>query len=132
MRGDYAEMTAELRALAEAVLDRLEPVLQQAAAAHSRQPTTPEGVSEASVGRGCSWCPLCALAALIRGEHHDLIAFLATHAATLLALLRELLDDHGRRRSGDSTPPSTTPPPGTPPSTSDRPGFVPITVTIKR
>lgn len=128
MRGDYAELTAELRALAEAVLDRLEPVLQRAAAAHAQEPT-PEGVAPA--GRGCSWCPLCALAALIRGEHHDLIAFLATHAAALLALLRELLDDHGRRAGGDSAQSTGAPPTGTPPA-SDRPGFVPITVTIKR
>ncbi|WP_185993449.1 hypothetical protein [Rhodococcus sp. KBS0724] len=41
---------------------------------------------------GCSWCPVCALAAAIRGEHHELLAGLAGHVANLLALLREFLD----------------------------------------
>jgi hypothetical protein len=100
--GEHAELTAELRALAETVLERLEPILQKVAA--------PVPADEAGDGGGatcstCSWCPLCALAALVRGEQHDLVTLLAGQASTLLAALREALDAHDRaadRGAGES------------------------------
>ncbi|MEV0357984.1 hypothetical protein AB0H71_18205 [Nocardia sp. NPDC050697] len=76
---ELAEFAAELKLLAEAVLERVEPVLRRSAA----------------VGRtdweSCSWCPVCAAAALVRGERHDVLAALADHGTAIVTVLREAL-----------------------------------------
>ncbi|MET8799689.1 hypothetical protein ABZV91_25245 [Nocardia sp. NPDC004568] len=74
-----AEFADELRLLAEAVLERVEPVLREAAA---------EGQPEWS---NCTWCPLCAAAALVRGEHHEVLATVAAHGTAIVTVLREAL-----------------------------------------
>ncbi|WP_433663411.1 hypothetical protein ACQPW1_15535 [Nocardia sp. CA-128927] len=73
-----AEFAAELKLLAEAVLERVEPVLRQAA----------DGQVEWS---SCSWCPVCAAAALMRGQHHDVLQAVAEHGTALVTVLREAL-----------------------------------------
>ncbi|MBH0780055.1 hypothetical protein IT779_27660 [Nocardia sp. NEAU-351] len=73
-----AEFAEELKALAEAVLERVEPVLRHAA----------DGATEWS---SCSWCPVCAAAALVRGEHHEVMATLAEHGTAIVTVLREAL-----------------------------------------
>ncbi|MFD0362548.1 hypothetical protein ACFQZZ_13965 [Nocardia sp. GCM10030253] len=73
------EFAAELKLLAEAVLERVEPVLRHAAV---------EGQTEWS---SCSWCPVCAAAALVRGEHHDVLATVADHGTAIITVLREAL-----------------------------------------
>jgi hypothetical protein len=74
-----AEFADELRLLAEAVLERVEPVLREAAA---------EGQPE---WNNCTWCPLCAAAALVRGEHHEVLATVAAHGTAIVTVLREAL-----------------------------------------
>ncbi len=74
--GEFAE---ELKLLAEAVLERVEPVLRRSAA--QGQPDWP----------ACSWCPVCAAAALVRGEHHDVVAAIADHGTAIVTVLREAL-----------------------------------------
>lgn len=111
---DHGELVAELRALAETVLDRLDPILQKAAAGRD----APTGGTCTS----CSWCPLCALAALVRGEQHDLVTLVADQAGTLLAALRETLDAHDPAPSERPDAPAPTP----------ASAFVPIDVTIRR
>ncbi|WP_327147607.1 hypothetical protein [Nocardia sp. NBC_01329] len=74
-----AEFADELRLLAEAVLERVEPVLRDAAA---------EGQPE---WNNCTWCPLCAAAALVRGEHHEVLATVAAHGTAIVTVLREAL-----------------------------------------
>ncbi|WP_282784696.1 hypothetical protein [Nocardia sp. CC201C] len=76
---NLAEFAAELRLLAEAVLERVEPVLRKTAA---------DGRAEWS---SCAWCPVCAAAALLRGEHHDVVAAIADHGTALVTVLREAL-----------------------------------------
>ncbi|MFI6777440.1 hypothetical protein [Nocardia sp. NPDC050412] len=73
--GEFAE---ELKLLAEAVLERVEPVLRRAA----------DGQPDWS---SCSWCPVCAAAALVRGEHHDVLAVVAEHGTAIVTVLREAL-----------------------------------------
>ncbi|MEV6562680.1 hypothetical protein AB0M22_43655 [Nocardia sp. NPDC051756] len=73
-----AEFAAELKLLAEAVLERVEPVLRQAA----------DGQVEWS---SCSWCPVCAAAALMRGQHHEVLQAVADHGTALVTVLREAL-----------------------------------------
>ena len=117
-------MVAELRALAETVLERIEPILQKAArgaeAAAESEGTDSAGQAGCS---SCSWCPLCALAALIRGEQHDLVTAVAGHASALLAVLREVLDgqqDAAAEHAGQ-----------TPERPAPASAFVPIHITIK-
>lgn len=122
MTGDHAELTAELRALAETVLERLEPILQKVAAP---APAEESGDGDRATCSTCSWCPLCALAALIRGEQHDLVTLLAGQASTLLTALREVLDAHDRAAGESAGAPSGS----SAPATASM--FVPIDVTIK-
>lgn len=74
-----AEFAEELRLLAEAVLERVEPVLREAAA---------DGKPEWG---NCTWCPLCAAAALVRGEQHEVLATVAAHGTAIVTILREAL-----------------------------------------
>ncbi|WP_235210871.1 hypothetical protein [Nocardia brasiliensis] len=73
-----AEFAAELKLLAEAVLERVEPVLRRAA----------DGQVEWS---SCDWCPVCAAAALVRGEHHEVLQSVADHGTAIVTVLREAL-----------------------------------------
>lgn len=76
----HGELVEELRLLVETVLERIEPALRRAA--------TGEGAQEWA---SCSWCPLCAAVALIRGEHHEVVASLAEHGTAMVTVLREAI-----------------------------------------
>ena len=155
----FGEFAAELRALAEVLLERVEPTLRRAAA-------------DGHEWDSCSWCPVCAAAALVRGEHHDVVAAVADHGTAIVTVLREALagapvepllpDDDGdgldacapeKARAGD---PDTAPDRGAGVdeaqgrgaddvagrgakrggrgrhSAAERPGYVPIPVRIKK
>lgn len=73
------EFAEELKQLAEVLLERVEPMLRHAAA-----DSKPEWSS-------CTWCPLCAAAALVRGERHEVVTALAEHGTTIVTILREAL-----------------------------------------
>lgn len=77
---EHPQFGEELRLLAEAVLERVEPSLRRAAAGADMQ-----------AWDSCDWCPVCALTALIRGEHHDFLAVLADHGTSVVTILREAL-----------------------------------------
>ncbi len=74
----FGEFATELRALAEMLLERIEPTLRRAAADNREWDS-------------CSWCPVCAAAALVRGEHHDVVAAVADHGTAIVTVLREAL-----------------------------------------
>ncbi|MFF2557260.1 hypothetical protein ACFVUS_40105 [Nocardia sp. NPDC058058] len=76
---NFSEFAEELRLLAEAVLERVEPVLRRTAA---------DGRTQWS---SCAWCPVCAAAAVVRGEHHDVVAAIADHGTAIVTVLREAL-----------------------------------------
>lgn len=135
MADRHSDVSAELWALAETVLTRLEPVLRQAVEDQRQRPQ-----------QGCSWCPVCAMAALVRGEQHDLLALVASEGAAVIALLRQLMSEHtgapgpsGTERAGREDRPSGgeahSDDPSVPHDTEDpvvrRAKFVPITVTVK-
>jgi hypothetical protein len=88
-----SRLTEELRLLVEAVADRAGPWLDRAAAESS--------------GGSCSWCPLCAAVALVRGHPNDLAAHGLDGAADLVALLRAVLAD--RWEPGAAHMPGFTP-----------------------
>lgn len=79
--GDLAE---EFRVLARLALERMEPLLRGA-----------EEQSSDTPWQGCTWCPLCAVAALVKGERHPLLGVVARESEHLLVLLREVLREHG-------------------------------------
>jgi hypothetical protein len=67
----------ELRLLIDALAEKAEPWLQRFAAdGTDHEPMT------------CDWCPVCAVAAVLRGERSELAARAAEHAAGLLTVLR--------------------------------------------
>lgn len=123
MNGAHPELGPELRALAQSMLDRLDPVIRLAAA---------RAQASAGVPGQCQqvWCPVCALAALISGEQHPLLTVVADHSVALLTVLKAMLDDMddaGTATVGAPERPSPdTPPPdgaGSPdPAPPDPPG----------
>lgn len=104
----HPDIGPELRQLAQAILDRIDPAVRAAAA------------MAADAGRGpgrCRqvWCPVCALAALINGEQHPLLTVIAEHSVTLLTLVRGMVTDPpagaaedaaGRPQPGDGPVPA--------------------------
>lgn len=88
-----SRLVEELRLLADAVADRAGPWLDRVAA---------DG-SDAT----CTWCPLCAAVAVVRGEPSDLAARGFDAAADVVALLRAVLAD--RWEPGVSHMPGFTP-----------------------
>lgn len=121
-----SEFADELRLLAETLLERVEPVLRRSAGTGQ-----PEWDS-------CSWCPVCAAAAVLRGEHHEVVAAIADHGTAIVTVLREALagvpvepvlpDDP----ETDAPHDHSTPPPGRSGATGRaRAKYVGIPVTIK-
>jgi hypothetical protein len=80
LTGEHPDIGPELQQLAAKILAMLTPLMQAAAAAPS---------TGGELGK-CQqvWCPLCAMAAVASGEQHPLIALVAEHSASLLALIR--------------------------------------------
>lgn len=81
-----AHAVAELRLLAQALIAKLEPALRGMAQEQGSGPYP---------HTGCEWCPVCATVALLRGENHELLAFLAGHGAAAAALLRQYVEGPG-------------------------------------
>lgn len=79
MTGKPEQVGEELRLLLGAAIAAVEPMLGQLS-----PPDAPES--------SCTWCPVCALAALSRGEQHPLLAAISVHGAGLLAMLQDYLD----------------------------------------
>ena len=145
------DLAADFRALADAVLDRVDPMIRRLDGERAMS----AGASPAAEWQGCTWCPLCALAALMRGERHDLLTLVSSELDVVLAALREILRDHGDRPHAPSATGRTETAPADPtdaaptdpspsdshpagPATDARPGpsgpsraYVPIAVTVK-
>jgi hypothetical protein len=107
--GPHPDIGPELRALAQAILDRLDPAVRAAAAMASGAGNGPGRCQQV-------WCPVCALAALVNGEQHPLLTVIAEHSVALLTLIRSMTGDGSPRRGPDdpSTPdddgPDVSPP----------------------
>ena len=82
-------MGEELRSLLSAAISAVEPMLAQLTAA------------DGAAG-SCTWCPVCALVALSRGEQHPLLTAISVHGAALLAIVRDLIEgaaeSHGEQK----------------------------------
>jgi hypothetical protein len=98
--GAHPDIGPELRKLAQAILDGIDPAVKAAAAL----------TAGGGVGTGkCQqvWCPVCALAALATGDQHPLLTMIADHSVALLDMIRAMVDDIDR---------AAKPPPDGPPS----------------
>jgi hypothetical protein len=105
MTGAHPDIGPELRQLAQAVLDRLDPAVRLAA---GRAAGTGDGPGKCQQ----VWCPLCALAALVTGEQHPLLSVVAEHSVALLDVLRAIVDDADRGPAPEPPEPPSPPPPG--------------------
>ncbi|OBG29323.1 hypothetical protein [Mycobacterium sp. 852002-51057_SCH5723018] len=98
MNGAHPELGPELRRLAQAILDSIDPAVRTAAAL----------TAGAGVGTGkCQqvWCPVCALAALATGDQHPLLTVIADHSMALLEVIRGIVSDiNDIDRSGKPPP----------------------------
>ncbi|HYB34846.1 MAG TPA: hypothetical protein VEF72_02970 [Mycobacterium sp.] len=89
MSGLHPDVGPELRKLAQAILDGIDPAVRLAAAR----------ASAGGVGTGkCQqvWCPVCALAALVTGDQHPLLTVIAEHSVALLVVIRAIVADIDR------------------------------------
>ena len=102
MNGSHPDLGPELRALAQAILDRLDPAVRAGAAFAA---SSPQGKCQQV------WCPVCALAALVNGEQHPLLNVVAEHSVALVTMIRTMVAEQG--------PPQQPGPGGAPP---DEPG----------
>jgi len=112
---EHADLGPELRALAQSILDRIDPAVRAAAAA-----------AAGAGGPGkCQqvWCPVCALAALVSGEQHPLLTVIAEHSVALLSVVRAMVADIDSKQ-GPAAPPPDEPPPSGP----SRYQHIPVTV----
>jgi hypothetical protein len=103
--GVHPEIGPELRRLAQAILDGIDPAVRTAAAL----------TAGGGVGTGkCQqvWCPVCALAALATGDQHPLLTVIADHSIALLEVIRAIVDDIDRSPKPTPPPPPDGPPGG--------------------
>jgi len=101
----HRDLGPELRKLAQAILDGIDPAMRAAAASVAG--------GAAPTGRcGQVWCPVCALAALATGEQHPLLTVIADHSIALLEVIRPLVDVVDRSSGPPSKPPPDSPPGG--------------------
>lgn len=124
----HPDLGPELRQLAQAILERLDPAVQAAAAM----------AVEALRGSGrCQqvWCPVCALAALVSGEQHPMLNVIAEHSVALMSVIRAMAADP-QKPAGDGeaapAPPADgdapPPVPDAPPASNGRYHHIPIVV----
>jgi hypothetical protein len=116
----HADLGPELRLLAQSILNRIDPAVRAAAAA-----------AAGADGPGkCQqvWCPVCALAALVRGEQHPMLTVIAEHSVALLTVVRAMVSDIESAASPRQPPPDEPPPDGPPTSGPSRYQHIPVTV----
>lgn len=128
MSDGHANLGPELRQLAQAILDRLDPAVRAAAAM----------AGDAMRGSGrCQqvWCPVCALAALISGEQHPMLTVIAEHSVALMSVIQAMVatesENDGHGADADAAPPGDADDRAgqvPPPSSSVRFHHIPIVV----
>lgn len=121
----HPDLGPELRALAQSVLDRIDPAVRSAAAMVAARGGAGQGSCQQV------WCPVCALAALVTGEQHPLLTVIAEHSVALLAVVRAVVDglDTDLAKAGDA--PDEPPPEGGGSDDPPKARYQPIPVTVE-
>ncbi|GAB5900000.1 hypothetical protein OKHIL_58090 [Mycolicibacterium mageritense] len=127
MTGSHSDLGPELRQLAQAILDRLDPAVRLAAAAAAASAASGPGKCQQV------WCPVCALAAVVNGEHHPLLTVIADHSVALLEVIRAVVTDATPGGDDDTPGPDggpAGPAPGDepPPAGPGRYQHIPVTI----
>lgn len=86
MSAGHSDIGPELRQLAQAILDRLDPALRSIAAMAADSSRAPGRCQQV-------WCPVCALAALASGEQHPMLNVIAEHSVALMAVIKTMAAD---------------------------------------
>lgn len=105
MSGAHTDIGPELRRLAQAILDGIDPAVRTAAVL-----TAGGGVATGKCQQ--VWCPVCALAALATGDQHPLLTVIADHSIALLEVIRDIVADMDRSAKPTPKPPPDGPPRG--------------------
>jgi hypothetical protein len=125
MSSGHSELGPELRQLAQALLERLDPAVRAAAAMAAEAMRGPERCQQV-------WCPVCALAALINGEQHPLLGVIAEHSVALLSVIQAMAADTSAGAPGPQpaqTPDAENTEAGPPPSSNGR--YHPIEIIVE-
>lgn len=115
MTAQSEQVGDELRMVLSAVISAVEPILGQL------------GDADAPAGN-CTWCPVCALVALSRGEQHPLLTAISVHGIALLAILKDVLAESAGRHTEAGPAEADTAEPR--PEPKRRPTFERISVTV--
>lgn len=102
MSSPHSDIGPELRQLAQAILDRLDPAVRAAAAMAADSMRGPARCEQV-------WCPVCALAALVNGEQHPLLTVVAEHSVALMTVLRAMAADPPPAGEASPEPAGETP-----------------------
>jgi len=127
--GIHPDVGPELRRLAEAILDGIDPAVRTMAAL-----TAGDGPGTGKCQQ--VWCPVCALAALATGDQHPLLTVIADHSIALLEVIRAIVRDVNDM-DGSAKPPPDGPPGGGLRGDPDAAGaatktrYQPIAVTVE-
>lgn len=118
----HSDIGPELRRLAAALLDRLDPTVRAAAAAAGEALKGPSRCEQV-------WCPVCAVAALVNGEQHPLLTLVSEQSVTWMTMLRTMAAEPAAQSADpavgdDETDTGETPPP----SQNGRYHHIPISV----
>ncbi|MFZ4372109.1 MAG: hypothetical protein ACOYO2_02670 [Mycobacterium sp.] len=98
MSTPHPDIGPELRRLAQAILDRLDPAVRAAATMATETLSGPGRCQQV-------WCPVCALAALVSGEQHPLLVMIADHSVALMAVIRTMAADPATAATSEPPPP---------------------------
>lgn len=115
---DLGELGPELRKLARAILDGLDPAVRAAALLAATNTSDQPGKCQQV------WCPVCALFAVGTGEQHPLLTVIADHSVAVMAMIRTLLD-------ADPPGPGSAAPPAGPAGGPTAGGYQRIPVVIE-
>ncbi|OBK18562.1 hypothetical protein [Mycobacterium asiaticum] len=129
MSTGHTDIGPELRRLAQAIVDGIDPAVRAAATlASSGGPGKCQQV----------WCPVCALAAVVNGEQHPMVTVIANHSVALLEVIQSIVDDMHHvadpppdgdpSEGGSATEPSA---PSTNGNGATRTGYQAIPVTLR-
>ena len=124
MTSGHAELGPELRQLAQALLERLDPAVRAAAAMAAESLREPGRCQQV-------WCPVCAVAALISGEQHPLLGVIAEHSVTLLTVIQTMAADVGVGEQKPESDGNDADPAGPEPPPSSNVRYHPIPIVVE-
>lgn len=107
--GGRDRMAEELGLLLDAAAWRAEEYLRGGGERTRDRSAEPSGETTSGGAASCGWCPICAVAALVRGDQPELTTKLADQLSGLVELLRGTLAQHRHAESADPPPETAEP-----------------------